>query len=188
MSRKQQLIDRFAKSEDRQVDYSTGLPEDEHASQYPGREFNSVSVLPNGQEMFFCHNCADWVIEVLGTGLRAGFYVNANPVEDKVIMDADGHNFAVIDGRYIVDVWLQHFTETSTQGVFDMHDPADHAAITQHFGDPSKWDLFDPKTNVLFEASDVPEELRMSLQIDPAFQAPEPPEKSRWANSSPSLG
>ncbi|MBB4867170.1 hypothetical protein HNP46_006081 [Pseudomonas nitritireducens] len=187
MSRKQQLIDRFAKSEDRQVDYSTNLPEDEHAAQYSGREFNGVSVLPNGKEMFYCHHCADWVIEVLGTGMRAGFFVEDNPVEDMAIVDAEGHNFAVIDGRFIVDVWLQHFTETSKQGVFDMHDPADHAAITHHFGDPSKWDLYDPSTKVLLKAEFVPESLRPTIQIAPEFAAEKPSPKGAEDNS-PSFG
>jgi len=51
---------------------------------------------------------------------------------------ADGHDFAVVDDRYIVDPWLTEFTE-SPRGVFDLQDPADAEMIARVYGDPEVW-------------------------------------------------
>ena len=50
----------------------------------------------------------------------------------------DGHDFAIVDDRYIVDPWITEFGG-SKQGVFDLQDPSDEDAIRAIYGDSSNW-------------------------------------------------
>lgn len=52
---------------------------------------------------------------------------------------ADGHDFAVVDDRYIVDPWVTEFVSGIDRGVFDLMDPADRDMISRIYGDPEKW-------------------------------------------------
>ncbi len=52
---------------------------------------------------------------------------------------ADGHDFAVVDDRYIVDPWVTEFVGGIDQGVYDLLDPADRDMISRIYGDPEKW-------------------------------------------------
>src|SRR5580765_8455135 len=64
-----------------------------------------------------------------------GFFGEDNPTSE-IGRQAGGHDFAMVDDRYIVDPWLeQGFSQPlgeglpSGRGVFDTHDPKDQAAI-----------------------------------------------------------
>jgi GNAT superfamily N-acetyltransferase len=48
-----------------------------------------------------------------------------------------GHDFAVIDGRYIGDWWANSYGEHPD--LHDMQDPGQHQEIRRLYGDPSKW-------------------------------------------------
>ena len=50
----------------------------------------------------------------------------------------DGHDFAIVDDRYIVDPWITEFGG-SKQGVFDLQDPGDAEVIRAIYGNPSNW-------------------------------------------------
>lgn len=70
-----------------------------------------------------------------------GFDVESNPAasyfaKEEVI---DGHDFAVIDDRYIVDPWLKFLPMVTNQVVFDLQDPADAENIEKYYGDRGKW-------------------------------------------------
>ena len=52
---------------------------------------------------------------------------------------AEGHDFAVIDDRFIVDTWLFNWECQIDTPVLDMHDPAHQEIISKWYGDPAKW-------------------------------------------------
>jgi len=64
-----------------------------------------------------------------------------NPVSNTIITNSVGHDFALINRRYVVDHWLRAaFTEKVM--VLDLHNPADHALLRERYGDASKWERF----------------------------------------------
>ena len=74
-----------------------------------------------------------------------GFDVEDNPTSSAA-QDVGGHDFAVIDNRYIVDPWISVYSGEEDQIVFDLQNPSDHAKIEHIFGDRSKWGKFDKIT------------------------------------------
>lgn len=127
-SRKAELAARFATEELMGIEY-----------------INEIAMLPNGQEMGRCTNCAWFVVETLGEGEVWGFRVDDNPsVTQEEVVFAFGHDFAVIEGRYIVDPWIDLYTGAVNQGVFDLQDPADAPRIAAIYGDPACWSQLQP--------------------------------------------
>ncbi len=67
-----------------------------------------------------------------------GYEAENNPTS--AISDiAGGHDFAVVDGRYIVDPWIVDVEAVSNRGVHDLADPADAAEIARIYGDHTTW-------------------------------------------------
>jgi len=100
----------------------------------PGDE--DAAVFPDGSHMAVCTNCARHVVEALGEGQVMGFMVDDNPVCNQNIIDAGGHDFAVILNRYIVDPWLAVFVGDGPV-VYDMRTDMD--LINETYGDVSLW-------------------------------------------------
>lgn len=69
-----------------------------------------------------------------------GLSEEENP-ESAVAQFCFGHDFAVVDNRFIVDPWLVDVgtDEPETQGVFDLRDPEDAIKIKRYYGNQSKW-------------------------------------------------
>jgi hypothetical protein len=70
-----------------------------------------------------------------------GFKFNGGIISNKV----GGHDFALIDNRYIVDSWLTgaewiHEIKIN-QFVFDLEDPHDQEMVAELYGDPKTWKL-----------------------------------------------
>ena len=68
-----------------------------------------------------------------------GFYTKSNPVDHHEISKCEGHDFAVVNGRFIVDFWLRDVVGDVGPCVFDIDDPASSEAIIHRYGDPQKW-------------------------------------------------
>lgn len=110
-----------------------------------GEEVELTPFLPGDfGQMAICTNCARYIVDKVGSGDVYGFFVDDNPVSSVEIESAGGHDFAVIDGRYIVDIWISHYTGEEEQYVYDLHDHRDKQKIIEIFGDPDKWSLLTP--------------------------------------------
>lgn len=145
-------------------DEQTGYTEDEFSKAFPEDTFESVSCLPDGSHFFSCTNSADYVVRTLGEGARYGFSVSDNQsVVDKEIIDAGGHDFAVLRGRFIVDLWIKHWAGSSQKLVFDLWDKKDHAEIKALYGDPEKWSCYEVLERQFYAAEDVPARLRLAI-------------------------
>jgi len=73
-----------------------------------------------------------------------GFHAKKNPrseISEKVL---DGHDFAIVDNRYIIDPWVRHIKvngyDFMARGIYDMDNPADLAEIHRLYGDPDSWE------------------------------------------------
>lgn len=109
-----------------------------------GEGTDCISVLPNGEQFFICTNSAKFVVDDLKQGDVYGFANEDNPVTNSEVSSGEGHDFAVIGGRYIVDLWISHFTGCEEQVVYDLKNPQDAAKIKEIFGDPEKWSVMMP--------------------------------------------
>ena len=53
--------------------------------------------------------------------------------------DEGGHDFAIIDDRFLADVWYQSVYDPDAPTLFDMEDPEDLAEVKRLYGDPATW-------------------------------------------------
>jgi hypothetical protein len=141
-------------------DDHTGLSEEDYvAAGHDPQWFDETALLPGGGSLGICTYCADYVIRTLGHGARYGFLVENNPsVTDYEIRSSGGHDFAVIEGRYIVDPW--YALNNNRQGVFDLKSASDREMIKGIYGDPDCWKYYDPvaEKQIQMNSPDLPSE------------------------------
>lgn len=146
------------------LDHGTGETEEEFNKGGHNREFEGQACLPDGKCLFICTNGAKYVVETLGEGAVYGFYVTDNPtVTDSEIISAEGHDFAVLRGRFIVDLWARHMVGITEKSVFDLWDKKDFNVIKAMYGDPSKWGCNDLLNKKNYDSHEVPKELQVRL-------------------------
>lgn len=86
-----------------------------------------------------CTSWAEFVVAALGKRAKMyGFYCEENPAPG-MEQFAEGHDFALVDGRYIVDGWIKNVIGETSRAVFDLKDPADAEFIRNYYGKPKKW-------------------------------------------------
>ncbi|TLX15990.1 hypothetical protein [Rhizobium sp. MHM7A] len=107
----------------------------------------TISVFPNGDHAAFCTSWADDLRERLGSEAVAlfGFSADENP-DSHVSKIADGHDFAILHKRYIVDGWTTNVESIHPTGVMDIEDDDDLEEIIRLYGDPRLWE---PRANEL---------------------------------------
>lgn len=66
-----------------------------------------------------------------------GFFNTQNP-RSRIARDFGGHDFAVLDRRFILDPWLTR-VEVEERAVFDLEDPEDAGIIADLYGDRGCW-------------------------------------------------
>lgn len=120
------------------VDGWMGDETEEEKAEFDG---DVVSLFPDGGESVICTSWADDLVERLG-GDRVtlvGYDALDNP-DSAVSGVADGHDFAIVDGRYIVDGWVK-FVECglNASGVYDIEDDNDLPEIKRLYGDATTW-------------------------------------------------
>lgn len=103
-------------------------------------EETQTSLLPGGGEAVRCTDCAREVIRREGAGRIVGYADRTNPsAEATGDFPGSGHDFAIIDERFIVDPWVKEIACTSSQAVVDLEDAADLPEIRRLYGDPDAW-------------------------------------------------
>lgn len=100
---------------------------------------DAATIFPDGNYWAICTTWAAYVRRLEGP--RAKLYgIDSDSVPESEIVDFyGGHDFAVVDDRFIVDGWSVNVHGFSRTAVFDLLDPADASVIRQLFGDPSRW-------------------------------------------------
>ena len=68
-----------------------------------------------------------------------GFSYDDNPTPGILDTGAMGHDFAVLDNRWIIDPWITDVTG-GARGVFDMAAPEDQEAILRLYGNLTLWE------------------------------------------------
>lgn len=98
------------------------------------------SALASGEPWFQCTSWARMVAAAMpNRGRVMGFWIDDNPEATEIAKYCEGHDFAVVDGRYIVDGWAKNVEQMTNKVVFDLQNPKDKATILGIYGNPSKW-------------------------------------------------
>lgn len=118
-----------------QEDSTRNVPENED---FLGDE---ISVFPNGDQAVICTSWADDLEARLGQDrvTKFGFWTEDNP-GTAIERLAYGHDFAIVDGRYIVDGWIVHVEGVHEVGIFDIEDDGHLEDILKFYGNPASWE------------------------------------------------
>jgi hypothetical protein len=95
---------------------------------------------PDEEGWSICTNWAEKIQKALGKDrvVIAGFLTENNPSAKRMDYLAGGHDFAVVDGRWIVDPWITEVECEDKRGVYDLEQPFDDFMISI-YGDPTMW-------------------------------------------------
>lgn len=111
---------------------------EQEASVLPGDEEGAK--FPNGSPWALCWAWAEDLKARLGTDRvkQYGFSDDENRTSEIADL-CGGHDFAVVDGRYLIDGWAKHVEQVHETGVFDLEDDAQLDDISRLYGDPRFW-------------------------------------------------
>lgn len=94
----------------------------------------------NGTACAICTTAARHIAERFN-GQVLGYHSVNNPGADIGLPNLDGHDFALIDDRWLVDYWAWHVARLVTTPIFDLKDRLDHADVHWLYGDAGRWSL-----------------------------------------------
>ena len=95
-------------------------------------------LLPDGSDLMICTSWARYVRRIEGQAVTIhGFMERQNPGA-RLARVAGGHDFALLDGRYIIDTWAK-FAGHAEKAVFDLHSTDDAPLIADLYGDRNAW-------------------------------------------------
>lgn len=83
-----------------------------------------------------CTDTATWLAERLD-GEVYGYRHKDNP-EAELGESEFGHDFVVVDDRWLVDWWAKDSYQL--RDLYDLKDPADQEKVRRLYGDPGKWE------------------------------------------------
>ena len=109
-------------------------------------EEEECHVFPTGRAFFICSNWADLTRRYFGEQRTEVMgYLHVDNKSSAISAQFEGHDFALVDGRFIIDGWLTGVgleqPGRATPGVYDMQNPDDTAEITRLYGNRSAWEL-----------------------------------------------
>ena len=96
----------------------------------------------SGFRWTYCTGYACEIKRMLGKDRVEVWGYRIEDTEDQRIgHDSGGHNFAIVDNRYIVDPWPNEVLGDKIHyGVYDLRDANDYDLIIQMYGNPSTWE------------------------------------------------
>jgi hypothetical protein len=88
-----------------------------------------------------CTNTAVYLADKLG-GVVYGYAIEDNP-EAEVGATEGGHDFAMIDDRWLVDFWAKDTYQLPD--LYDITKPSDKKLVRKRYGDVLKWERMSPE-------------------------------------------
>lgn len=106
----------------------------------PDSETSDGWVFPDGTRSAICTNWAIYARRVYRDRVKLyGFDCSENPDASGMAEISDGHDFAVLDDRWILDGWLAHVEGLTGDPMIDIEDPENRAFLRSFYGDPARW-------------------------------------------------
>lgn len=126
------------------------LPEDDE-------ETDAYCSMPGGAgHAVICTASAKFLQQIVG-GKVMGYFMDENP-GTSLEQHADGHDFLVVDNRYIVDFWVKKVEGVSDRAVLDLQRNSDKKIAREMYGLKSKWKLVEGLIYEQVELDDDEEE------------------------------
>lgn len=106
---------------------------------------DAASLMPDGTSAVCCTNYAHHVRKVMGDmGCEVdvvGFANEDNPTSRCAIegFHPEGHDFAIVNDRYLIDPWVRLVAAVEGQIFYDLNDPADAAKANDIYGQRHLW-------------------------------------------------
>jgi len=102
---------------------------------------DGIFMFPGGDHASDPLSWAAYARRALGDRVRIyGFWCFENPQASLMGELRERHDFAVIDRRWIVDLWLRRFHSGEGAGIVDMDDEKDYARAQPLYGEPGAWE------------------------------------------------
>ncbi len=130
------------------------------------------SVFEDGSSAITCTNYAVQVGYVFKERSKIMGFANENNPESLVAIEEihpSGHDFAVVDDRWLIDPWVRIVATAYDRICFDMANPDDMAIVKHIYGDPSCWERLE-STEASYLLKD-----RKNIEIPPVQPAWSPP-------------
>ncbi len=102
------------------------------------------SLFPDDTSAICCTNYAIQIARAMPGRVHIFGFANENNPTSRVAREGihpDGHDFAVVDNRYLVDPWIRLVAAESGQIVFDLEDPLDATSVRDTYGPKECWTL-----------------------------------------------
>lgn len=103
---------------------------------------DTTSYFPDGTYAVVCTNYAAQILYALPDRTQIMGFANVDNPTSRVAKEEihpGGHDFAVIDGRWLVDPWIRLVASEGDQICFDLHDEKDAAIVLRDYGPQSCW-------------------------------------------------
>lgn len=104
------------------------------------------SVFPDGTSATCCTNYAAQILKALPERTQIYGFANEDNPRSRIAREEihpTGHDFAVIDGRYLVDPWIRLVAGDGREDriCFDLDDQVDAALVADTYGPRACWSL-----------------------------------------------
>ena len=103
---------------------------------------DTISFLPNGGSAVCCTDYAMLIFSQLPGRVQIFGFANEDNPTSRVAREEihpGGHDFAVVDGRFIVDPWLRLVPCASEQMIFDLEAAEDQQRALDLYGPRDRW-------------------------------------------------
>ena len=94
----------------------------------------------DGTACAVCTNSAMHIAQRFA-GQVLGYDAHENPTACIGLPVDSGHDFALIQGRWLVDYWVWRVEALIVTAIFDFEVEADRLAVLRLYGDPEHWEL-----------------------------------------------
>lgn len=112
-------------------------------------EDEGVNRFRHGGQCLVCTDSATRLAEHFG-GVVMGYFAIDNLRAGIGLSLTEGHDFAVIDGRWLVDYWACSVAQVIPTPIFDLTKEIDRTLVARLYGPPSNWTVvehFSEQTN-----------------------------------------
>lgn len=127
----------------------------------PGME----SRLPGGGSGTCCTDYAELIYNAFPGRVEIWGFANESNPDCQIAKEQwhpGGHDFAIVDHRFIVDPWPRLVACTCMQMVFDLKDPYDAEKASKIYGSPKRWSRL--------EAAEQHAQSKIGVEKPPSFR------------------
>jgi hypothetical protein len=101
-------------------------------------EAEGLNLYRKGGQWAVCTDSAVLIVQRFG-GIVLGYYSMNNPLANIGLPLVEGHDFALIGSRWLVDYWAWNVAQLVSKPIFDLFDPVDESLVLHYYGSSFCW-------------------------------------------------